>query len=134
MIIGTTTIGESGNTLGMNIIVQDLMISGYTKIVEVDKSNAASVDILLISMYWVDQVIKYPKWLVSRGYEGSNKALYNISLKYSEDLKKKDGRAFENIKKCILQSGVDMDLLINGSKDPPQAHITPHSRSVSEVA
>uniref|UniRef100_A0A6M3K2F7 Putative radical SAM superfamily protein n=1 Tax=viral metagenome TaxID=1070528 RepID=A0A6M3K2F7_9ZZZZ len=65
LLIGTTTIeGKSQNTLGLEIITKELIKSGF-KVVSVDRNNAREVDILLISLYWVDQVLLYPLWLVS---------------------------------------------------------------------
>lgn len=63
MIIGTTTIGNSVDTLGLDIISIELRNAGFD-VISVDESNAKDVDILLVSLYWIDQIIRYPQFLV----------------------------------------------------------------------
>jgi len=64
IIIGTTTIGNSTNTLGLHIVSKELIKAGYN-VKGVSVKEAQHVDILLISLYWVDQIIRYPQWLVN---------------------------------------------------------------------
>ena len=61
--IGTTTIGKSNHTLGLDIISKELRKAGYD-VNPVKPYEARHCDILLVSLYWVDQVIEYPNWLI----------------------------------------------------------------------
>ncbi len=64
MIIGTTTLGESTNTMGLEIISLELQNAGYNT-VSVNESNAKDVDILMVSLFWIDQVLRFPRWLIN---------------------------------------------------------------------
>lgn len=60
----TTAESNSSNTLGLEIIYKEFLKAGHN-IVFVDKKTARKVDILLVSLYWLDQVYEFPNWLIS---------------------------------------------------------------------
>jgi radical SAM superfamily enzyme YgiQ (UPF0313 family) len=63
LIIGTTTINkESTHTLGLEIITRELLRAGYD-VRKVDHKTAKDCDIILVSLYWIDQLIDYPAFL-----------------------------------------------------------------------
>jgi len=63
LIIGTTTISKEANhTLGLEIITRELVRAGYD-VRKVDHKTAKDCDILLVSLYWIDQLIDYPSFL-----------------------------------------------------------------------
>lgn len=70
--IGTTTIGKGLNTLGLEIVSNEIKKAGYDVRV-VDQKTAKDVDVLLISLYWVEQVLLYPRWLVDAKINPSDK-------------------------------------------------------------
>lgn len=64
MIIGTTTISkESIHTLGLEIISKELIKAGHD-VRSVDQKTARDCDILLVSLFWIDQLIEYPSFLM----------------------------------------------------------------------
>lgn len=67
-IIGTTTIGPSIHTLGLDIVTEELVRGGYN-VRSVTQREARHVDILMVSLYWSEQVIDYPKWLADAGID-----------------------------------------------------------------
>jgi hypothetical protein len=70
--IGTTTIHKSVHTLGLEVIQKTLKKAGYDP-VSVDYRSAKECDVLLVSLYWVDQVLEYPKWLIKSKIDPSKK-------------------------------------------------------------
>jgi len=60
--VGTTTIHEHNHTLGLDIISEELKRAGYD-VRSVTHRNAKECDVLLVSLYWVDQALLYPQWL-----------------------------------------------------------------------
>ncbi len=62
--IGYSTINNSNNTLGLHIILNEIKNKIDCEIYEVEKLSAKHCDILLISLYAIQQVFDYPQWLV----------------------------------------------------------------------
>lgn len=61
--IGMTCLDNDVRTLGLDILSQRLATAGHNPAM-VTRREAKGVDVLLVSLYWVDQVLKYPQWLI----------------------------------------------------------------------
>lgn len=71
--IGMLSLGPSVHTLGLDIIKRELVYSGFENTFNVTYKDAKDVDFLLISLYWIDQILGLPEFLIKAKINPKNK-------------------------------------------------------------